>query len=421
MSEPQRPADAGGAALARVLGTRDDPKQITSALAFAAQHFHLVSPATTAMQLPVGTSVALASVLVDVDGETYDVGFDPKTKQAKHGLGKDVLFRIAAAMGVDWDPPRRMDDRSQPDYWEYEAVGWLRGFDGARERIVGSKTLDLREGSSTVESIVDRCRGTLRKRHQVDTLAPAHEAEAQESARKQIRDMRLFGDRHAATKAMLAAIRTRVRGVYPKSELAKPFVVARLAWTGAGLDPAHAAELTFEAMTGARRTAYPQASAQVPAPRPAPRYDVPDAAFEVADLVAPPSPPPSPPPSSPPRRTPAPKPASGCEFESNVGIACPQSGNDPEWWCSACKAATTAAIDGAPAAASPAPPPANEPTLPFGRSKGKRVSEAADEDLRWIIGALEKSIADPEKARYRASNETLRDAAVDELTRRGGQ
>ncbi|MCX6951316.1 MAG: hypothetical protein NTV51_03905 [Verrucomicrobia bacterium] len=67
------------------------------------------------------------------------------------------------------------------------------------------------------------------------------------------------------------------------------------------------------------------------------------------------------------------------------------------------------------AAARPAAPRPAAPsglTIPFGRSKGKPLSEADDKDLRWVAGAVRKSLDDPAKERWRAKNAELL-AAID--------
>lgn len=56
--------------------------------------------------------------------------------------------------------------------------------------------------------------------------------------------------------------------------------------------------------------------------------------------------------------------------------------------------------------------------IPFGRNKGKPLSAVPLSDLEWTLGAVEKSIADPDKARFLEANEALRDALRAEISRR---
>lgn len=53
--------------------------------------------------------------------------------------------------------------------------------------------------------------------------------------------------------------------------------------------------------------------------------------------------------------------------------------------------------------------------IPFGRSKGKSISECDAKDLQWVLGAVEKSIDDPAKERFRAKNSELAEAIRGEL------
>ena len=56
--------------------------------------------------------------------------------------------------------------------------------------------------------------------------------------------------------------------------------------------------------------------------------------------------------------------------------------------------------------------------VPFGRAKGQPISEVEDDSLEWLANAVKKSIADPEKARFKASNEKTLEACRHEYKRR---
>ena len=81
----------------------------------------------------------------------------------------------------------------------------------------------------------------------------------------------------------------------------------------------------------------------------------------------------------------------------------------------AAKAWAAAAREGAPQRATTT---GDGPCLPFGRSKGLPITKATTADLKWVLGALQKSIDDPEKARWRDSNEALAEAIRNELEAR---
>lgn len=59
-----------------------------------------------------------------------------------------------------------------------------------------------------------------------------------------------------------------------------------------------------------------------------------------------------------------------------------------------------------------------EAVVPFGRSKGKPLSAVTRSELEWLLGAVEASLADPTKERFRTANEGLRDTVRAELSRR---
>ena len=65
-----------------------------------------------------------------------------------------------------------------------------------------------------------------------------------------------------------------------------------------------------------------------------------------------------------------------------------------------------------------APKSRGGPVIPFGRSKGKALGECDTEDLKWVAGALTRSIEDLSKARFKTENETLRDAIQAEIASR---
>lgn len=200
-----------------VSGSFKDAPSATEALTQASQRAHLVAPATVCATLPEGCEVALAAVMVDVNTETYNLA-------GKVGLGKSALDRIAAAAGVSWDPvqTRRIDDGSDPRYCHYKAVGTVPEFDGRQRFICGEVEIDARDGSPQIDEIIKK----------------AKRADPPRDPSSQILELRKFLLRHAESKAKLRAIRSLgIRTSYDKAELQKPFIVARLMFTGQSDDP----------------------------------------------------------------------------------------------------------------------------------------------------------------------------------------
>lgn len=58
-------------------------------------------------------------------------------------------------------------------------------------------------------------------------------------------------------------------------------------------------------------------------------------------------------------------------------------------------------------------------TIRFGRAKGTPLVEASTAELRWLVGAVERSIGDPEKERFLSDNQAYLGAINAELAQRG--
>ena len=56
--------------------------------------------------------------------------------------------------------------------------------------------------------------------------------------------------------------------------------------------------------------------------------------------------------------------------------------------------------------------------VPFGRSKGKMLSECDDRDLAWLANAVGENIRDPERERFRSQNEKMLAAINAEIAHR---
>lgn len=349
----------------KVTGAFRDAQEVTTRLQHAAKHYHLVSPATACGAVPEGCSIALSTVLVDRDAETYKLN-------DKFGLGKTALDKIAAAAGISWDPrlSGRLDDGSDPNYVMWRAVGTMRHLDGTIVQLIGTKEMDLREGSPQVIALEERARGKGR------------------DADRQIREMRLHIVAHAESKARLRAIRSLgVRSAYTAKELEKPFVIAKIMWTGQSDDPelrrAFAMKQADAMLSGTRSLYGETAPALLPSVAGMPRLGA---------------------------RRPPPI-GSSIEDDGDVVDATANTERAP-------------AAQAAPPPSEPkngaAPAPADGPVAKFGKSKGHPITSMSDEDLDWYAGAIRKSVDEPEKSRYRASNEAHLKEVLAEIERRNG-
>ena len=384
-------------ALAQIVGSVDSAAALTQRLGQAAEQFHLVAPQTAVGSLPEGTSVAISAVIVNVEAETY-----PIPGSSARGLAKVALDKIASASGVSWDPQqsRRLDDGRDPRYCHYRAVGHLRDFDGTTRTVVGEREIDVREDSPQVEAIIERCvRKVKSEAAREKRTISDRDADriGREAAINQVRELRLHVLSHAETKARLRAVRTLgIRTSYSTDELKKPFVVAKLAWTGRTNDPALRREFALaqqRAMLGANAALYGQ-SANAPAALPQhsagyapppvgqsrePFYDD-EGDFVEAEVEPEPQP----------RRE----------------AAQPQ------------QQATQAATQQAPAG----DVPRSGVTIPGGPEKGVAIEEASVKSIEYWAERIAKSLEDG-SARYPESDQKKLDAMDRELVRRreGGE
>lgn len=230
----------------------NDPGAVTAHLLRLAADHHIVSPATTVDALPPGCGVAVNYVLVNPDtsksgpGEVYEVG-------DKLGLSGTTLAKIGAAAGVDWDASQsgRLDNGSDPHYCHFRAVGHVRNLDGSVRTLTGEVEIDAREGSPQIDEIRQKA------------------GKKGKDGASQILELRKFLLRHAESKAKNRAIAGMgIKRGYTAAELAKPFAVCRLMWTGQTDDVELKrvfAEKTADAMIGGMASLYGK-----PAPQPAP-------------------------------------------------------------------------------------------------------------------------------------------------------
>ncbi len=204
-----------------------DATAVTESLRKLAENYHLIAPASSVDVLPPGCGVAISAVLVDTNpsnGDIYKVG-------DKFGLSGVVLSKIWAARGGSWDPRMsgRLDDGSDPHYCHFRAVGTALNFDGSVQVVTGEVEIDAREGSPLIDEI--RAKAKARE-------AKADYKGHRDGGAAQILELRKFLMRHAERKAKNRAIADLgIARAYTQEQLAKPFAVTRLMFTGESDDP----------------------------------------------------------------------------------------------------------------------------------------------------------------------------------------
>lgn len=362
-----------------LVGTSHDPKTISERLDYASQHLHLVSPATSCGAVPEGCEITMTAVHVDVDKETYNVG-------GKRALSKSALERIAAGTGISWDPnhSRRLDDGSDPYYCHYRAVGHYRAFDGQVMTLMGEKEMDLRKGSAQIEAIRKKAK--------------------QGDPEKQISGQREHILSHAESKARLRAIRqVGLQSSYDKKDLIKPFVMARVVFTGRTNDPELKllfAQSTAASFLGAHGALFGKAAAAELPAHVVDQSNYVDGAASAGQAHAPP-------PVDETRTEPddlGTEEPEDADFEDLP----PPPGDDDE-----------------PGDAEPQGPPQQyvDPSrfqIPGGESKGTPLPAAADDDLEYWKGRIEGSLRKDPNGRYAAKDRELLQALTTEIASRAG-
>lgn len=225
---------------AELSGANRDLSTMNAKLTELAEKCHLISPATSVPSLPEGFELAFSLIKVDPNpdnGEVY------KTEGGKVALGGVALARVSAAAGITWNPHmcQRIDDRSDPRYVEYRAVGAWKLFDGDIITETCSRAVDLREGSDETAGMTE----------------------------KSLAQQRKFIVALAESKAKNRVIRRLgLKSGYTPAELRdKPFAVVRLMWTGRSNDPQLAREFALmkaQQMTGGMQLAYGQPAVPPP-------------------------------------------------------------------------------------------------------------------------------------------------------------
>jgi hypothetical protein len=198
-------------------GSYSDTEGANRALRDAAEVGYLIGPSDQVARVLEGTAIIIGAFRADVQLDTFADDEDP----ARRVPAKPMLDRIASHLGLSWDAAncQRTDDNSSPLVRSCQAAAYLKDFDGSEQAYQAHGEVDLREGSSLTRAIQARFKGP--------------------QARLELERRRQFILAHADTSARLRLIRQlRLRDSYLPTELAKPFFVARVMFTGLSASPA---------------------------------------------------------------------------------------------------------------------------------------------------------------------------------------
>lgn len=370
----------------RVAGAHGDPSDIRSMFTWCAHWGHLISPSTSASSLPLGCEVSMSIVRLNVTTDAHTVG------GGKYSLLKHALKMLANAAGISFLPgeSHRLDDERDPRYVHYRAVGVWQALDGNILPVTADKELDLRDGSDQTNEVLAQATGD-------------NEKAKRDRGEKTLRAMRANILSHAQTKAELRAIRAAL-GIraYTVQDFEKPWVVAKLIFTGRSQDPGlmrENAAAIRDKMLGGVASMFGLGSgggqrrrenAQIAGPPPRRELPARQAVIDVeAERI--PSAPPTPIPQRRAEAAPEPKPEPKAEQKAETKAEkAPSSDPKPKFD----PAATAAATGQGPVV------PTKNLVIPLGQAKGKSIVEADQKALLWFESVLEKDLANPEKERF---------------------
>ncbi len=166
---------------------------------------NVLTPTVVMDFIPQMHRVSFGAVMFDTgaDGKSKDVYHTNRfLKDNERAPSKTGLLKILSAAGWSIVESRRTDDRKDPLFCEYQVMIEGVQLDGNRTRIVGTKAVDLRDGSGQTAAMKDR--QLAQERANIDTLAE--------------------------TKALLRAIRAAfsLSQKYTVEELNRPFIIPKL-------------------------------------------------------------------------------------------------------------------------------------------------------------------------------------------------
>lgn len=180
-------------------------------------------------QIPPFHVPHMSVIQVDPDrdaGETYPL------PGGKIGLSKVVLDKIAQAGSITWIPDQCTGGWLSPRKYQYKAVGVVKGLDGQRRTIIGSKEIDL-------DVIEEELRASVPRREK----CPTKEPERSRWIETTIRDEMISFKKHIAARTESGAKNRAIRSAYglkssyTRDEIARPFVIPRLVLSPDMSDP----------------------------------------------------------------------------------------------------------------------------------------------------------------------------------------
>lgn len=194
-------------------GIYHDVPTLVEAVAKLQTNYNVLAPIVRPDIIPPLHAIAVRQVSIDarVAADGRVLGHDFYFDKGVYRLTRIGLNKIASAMGISWHPIHtcRVDDRSQPYYCEFRAVGLIKHLDGTERTVAATRSMDVRNG------------------------AP-HGYKPNELAQ-----VRKFLVAHCEARAKNRVIREAalIKSAYKLEEIKRPFVVVTLTFTGQTDDP----------------------------------------------------------------------------------------------------------------------------------------------------------------------------------------
>lgn len=227
--------------IAKRTETITTPTQFEAAIAKWTGNYNLLTPFTQITGLAPQHGIIASVVKINPDpskggaGEVYN-GL-PFLNAGEVALAKIGLRKIAEGAGISITTVRT-DPRTIANLWEFKAIASYRGIDGTVVTREATAEWDLRDGSP-------RLKGWTKN---------------------QVEEGRKNGLRNAETRAINAAIREfGIKQKYTPAELAKPFLVLRVAWQP---DPSNPDQMRMVAENAMRGTSTLYGGGALPAAAP---------------------------------------------------------------------------------------------------------------------------------------------------------
>lgn len=204
-----------------IAGSFLDPREAAERLKAAGLFCHVVGGASV-IPLKIGHEVVITVIGID-ESTLYKTATSKKKDKdgkpiaaedqgpEKFGIGGSTLMKLGAAASIEWMKVERTDNRRDIHYCSFRAVGRYMTADGTYRTVEDAADSDFRDNSPQL---------AIKRDGEVPYL-------------------RANIVRSTATKAQLRVIR-KAFGVphsMTRAELDKPFVFARLMWTGRSEDP----------------------------------------------------------------------------------------------------------------------------------------------------------------------------------------